>query len=292
MPAHTTCCLCDNPGTMAGAVDIGKVPCNVRQFQDKVFTMWRCTGCSSLHCAEDADLPHYYSEYPLKHQQVGFGERIGYGNRLKLIMRQGFRKPDRILDYGCGAGLFINWLRQNGLPQVFGYDEFVPAYQDRARLKQPYDAVVTYDVIEHDDDPREFVKRLCPLVRPGGLLVIGTPNAEHVSLKKIGDPNLHPPYHRHILSERVLLSVVRKEGFEPVHIYRRSYYDSLFPTVNSRFLWRYLAKTGQLDTVAEPPRIDLILKSPELWFFAFFGYFLPPRDNILVSFRKQGQPKA
>jgi hypothetical protein len=34
----------------------------------------------------------------------------------------------------------------------------------------------------------------------------------------------------------MLLALGREQGFEPVDIYRRSFYDSLFPTVNSRFL--------------------------------------------------------
>jgi SAM-dependent methyltransferase len=287
MAAHTSCLLCENPGTLAEAVDIGRVPCNVRRFQDNVFTLWRCTGCGSLHCAEDADLALYYSDYPLKRQKVGLGERIGYGNRLRLIRRQGIRDSDRILDYGCGAGLFVNWLHTKGLPQVSGYDAFVPAYHNQDRLKESYDAVVSYDVIEHDDDPLGFIRRIGPLVRRGGLLVIGTPNADHVSVARKGDPSLHVPYHRHILSERVLLALGREQGFEPVHIYRRSFYDSLFPTVNSRFLWTYVAKTGLLDTAVEPPRTSLVLRSPDLWLFAFFGYFLPRRDNILVSFRKR-----
>jgi 2-polyprenyl-3-methyl-5-hydroxy-6-metoxy-1,4-benzoquinol methylase len=287
MAAHTSCLLCENPGTLAEAVDVGKVTCNVRRFQDKVFTLWRCTGCSSLHCAEDADLALYYAEYPLKHQKVGLGEHIGYANRLRLIKRQGFREKDRILDFGCGAGLFVNWLRDKGLPQVSGYDMFVPAYHHVETLNETYDAVVSYDVIEHDDDPLGFVKRIGPLVRSGGLLVIGTPNADNVSVHSKGDPSLHVPYHRHILSERVLLALGQQQGFEPVHIHRRSFYDSLFPTVNSRFLWSYIAKTGLLDTAVEPPRTGLVLRSPKLLLFAFLGFFLPRRDYILVTFRKR-----
>jgi SAM-dependent methyltransferase len=251
-----------------------------------VFTLWRCTGCGSVHCAEDVDLAWYYADYPLKHQKLGFGERIGYGNRLRLIRRQGVSNSHRLLDYGCGAGLFVNWLREKGLQRVFGYDAFVPAYRDPSTLKGPYDAVVSYDVIEHDDDPRGFIKRIRPLVRRGGLLVIGTPNADHISLERKADPSLHPPYHRHILSESVLLSLGREQGFEPVHIYRRSFFDSLVPTVNSRFLWSYIGETGLLDTAVEPPRTDLILRSPKLLFFALFGYFLPAGDYILVTFRR------
>jgi 2-polyprenyl-3-methyl-5-hydroxy-6-metoxy-1,4-benzoquinol methylase len=181
-------------------------------------------------------LPSIYADYPLKRQKAGFGERIGYANRLRLLKRQGVRESDRILDYGCGAGLFVGILGEKGLKQVFGYDAFVAAYHDPKRLQEQYDAVVSYDVIEHDDDLREFMRRVAPLVRPGGLFVIGTPNADHVSIARKGNPSLHPPYHRHILSERMLLALGREQGFEPVDIYRRSFYDSLFPTVNSRFL--------------------------------------------------------
>jgi hypothetical protein len=59
----------------------------------------------------------------------------------------------------------------------------------------------------------------------------------------------------------------------------------LFPTVNSRFLWSYVEKTGLLDAAVEPPRTDLVLRSPDLLFFVFFGYFLPPGDWNLVNFR-------
>jgi SAM-dependent methyltransferase len=251
-----------------------------------VFTLWRCTGCGSIHCAEDADLGLYYADYPLKRQQIRLGERISYRNRLRLLERQGLDRSSRILDYGCGAGLFVGFLREKGWEQVFGYDAFVPAYDDPERLTESYDAVVSYDVIEHDDDPREFMRRVPPLVRPGGLLVVGTPNADYVSIARKSEPPLHPPYHRHILSERMLVAFGREQGLTPVHIYRRSPFDSLVPTVNSQFLWRYLGKSGLLDTAVEPPQTGLVLRSPDLLFLGFFGYFLPRGDYILVSFRK------
>lgn len=269
-----------------GAKEVGRVPCNVRRFQQQEFTLWRCTGCGSIHCAEDADLGLYYAGYPLQRQKLGLGERVGYANRLRQLRRLGFRDSDRILDYGCGAGLFVDALRTKGLQEVFGYDAFVPGYDDPRRLQEQYDAVVSYDVIEHDDAPGELMRRLTRLVRPGGLLVIGTPNADHVSLRRKGNPSLHPPYHRHILSERALLALGREQGFALANISRRSFYDSLFPTVNSRFLWLYLEKSGLLDTAVEPPRTDLVLRSPALLFWALFGYFAPVGDWMLVSFRR------
>src|SRR6185369_5250482 len=109
------------------------------------------------------------------------------------------RRTDRIWDYGCGAGLFVKFLRDRGYENVSGYDAFVPEYSVRYRQEGSYDAVVSYDVIEHADDTREFMVSLARLVKPGGILVIGTPNADNVPLERIKDPSLHPPYHRHIL---------------------------------------------------------------------------------------------
>jgi SAM-dependent methyltransferase len=223
----------------------------------------------------------------LKQQQVTFSERIGYGNRVKLMERQSIRHTDRILDFGCGAGLFVNFLRERGFGHVSGYDPFVSAWANTKTLEQTYDVVVSYDVIEHHDDPREFLVSLDALLRAGGLLVIGTPNADRVSLDRKADPSLHTPYHRHILSERVLLALAGEQGMEPVHIYRRSFYDSLIPTVNSRFMWEYIRKSRFLDAAVEPPKTGLILRSPKMVFLAFFGYFLPAGDNIIVSFRKR-----
>src|ERR1039458_2718745 len=103
----------------------------------------------------------------------------------------------------------------------------------------------------------------------------------------VGSKPCSRPRARSILSERMLLALGREKGFEPTDIYRRSFYDSLFPTVNSRFLWRYMEKSGGLlDTAVEPPRTGLVLRSPDLLFFAFFGYFLSPGDWILVRDRK------
>src|SRR3954471_9551442 len=181
MAACLACTVCDRPATRAAAADAASIPCNVRRFAGESFTVWRCAGCGSLHCAEDADLPRYYADYPLRRQRLTLHERIGYRHRRRWLTQRGVGAGARILDYGCGAGLFVDWLRGHGHPDAAGYDAFAPAYAD-PRVLEPaaYDAVVSYDVIEHDDDPRRFLGDLAALVRPGGVLAIGTPNADHL----------------------------------------------------------------------------------------------------------------
>jgi SAM-dependent methyltransferase len=289
MASCITCNLCDHPGTLSLATEVGKVRCHVRRFKDDRFTVWRCTGCGSLHCAEDADLPLYYTDYPLTKQTLDFHARIGYRNRLRMLQRRGFQTSQRLLDYGCGTGIFIDYLRTQGAANVFGYDAFVPGYADAGVLAKPYDAVVSYDVIEHVDDPREFMHTFAKLVVPGGLLVIGTPNADHLSLRGPTLPllTLSQPYHRHILSERMLVRLGRECGLEAEDVSHKWYFDTLIPTVNGRFISGYIEATGDfLDASFEPPRPEVVWRSPSLLFSALFGGFFPSRENMIISFRK------
>jgi 2-polyprenyl-3-methyl-5-hydroxy-6-metoxy-1,4-benzoquinol methylase len=284
--ACTRCNLCAAPGTLEQAEESGPVPCNVRRHKENIFTYWRCRTCGSLHCAEDADLAHYYQHYPIKAQQLNFHARIGYRNRLALLEHHGLRQTDRILDYGCGPGLFVRYLRDRGYRNAVGYDPFEPACSDSRLLEETYDAVVSYDVIEHDEDPRRFLFGQLRLLREGGLLCVGTPNADGVSVDRTADPSLHAPYHRHILSERAMLALAGECGAELLHLQRRSYFDSPIPTVNSHFMWKLIEKSGGLlDTAYEPPKIGVVLTSPELIFLAFFGYFFPAGNNTLAIFR-------
>jgi 2-polyprenyl-3-methyl-5-hydroxy-6-metoxy-1,4-benzoquinol methylase len=288
--AYVVCNVCDQPGTLEDSTDIARVPCHVRRFSDHLFTVWRCGNCLSLHSAEDVDLGVYYAHYPFQQHKLDFHGRIGYRNRLAFLTKQGFSPSGTLLDFGCGSGVFLQFLRERRYSRVSGYDAFVPEYADRATLDRQYDAVTAYDVIEHVADPDSSLASIVRCVKPGGLLALGTPNASRIPLSQTRGAfavELSQPYHRHILSEDALLSLVRRHGLEPLSISRRFYFDSLYPSVNTRFLWTYIHETGgMIDVCVEPPHTGAVLRSPRLWFAAFFGYFFPPPGNILLTLRR------
>jgi rhamnosyltransferase subunit B len=287
--AFTVCNLCDHPGSLQGAVEKGQVPCDVRYFAGKPFTVWRCTNCKSIHSADEVDLPHYYSHYPLQGHKLDAPTRISYGRRLRFLEKHGVTRTSRILDYGCGSGVFAQFLREKGFTGACGYDAFVAAYADRQVLSESYDAVVSFDVIEHVADPKQFLSELSNLLRPQGLLLIGTPNANHLSVRTTASPDieLSQPYHRHILSEQVLLDLSQRCGLRPIEIYRKNLVDSLVPGINTRFMWTYIKqKGGRIDAAFEPPSVASILRSPALLSAALFGSLYPPPGNIVVVFRR------
>jgi 2-polyprenyl-3-methyl-5-hydroxy-6-metoxy-1,4-benzoquinol methylase len=289
MAACTSCNLCDNPGTLEQAVDKGLVMCHVRHFAGDAFTVWRCANCNSLHSAENADLALYYAHYPLRNHRLDFPSRAFYRKRLRLLQKQGFRQPARILDYGCGTGAFVEFLKESGVSETFGYDPFISTYADRQVLREQYDVVVSYDVIEHSDAPKDFMSQVAELARPQGLIVIGTPNADYTSVRgEPADIELSQPYHRHILSEKSLLDLGRERGLRPLRVYHSNAIDSLIPGINTKFMWTYINNMGgMIDVAFEPMRMSTVLLSPTLLFYTFFGFFFPPRANMVIVFRRE-----
>jgi 2-polyprenyl-3-methyl-5-hydroxy-6-metoxy-1,4-benzoquinol methylase len=238
---------------------------------------------------EEIDLDFYYRHYPLQRHKLDLWARVAYKNRLSRLIKEGLKQDHDILDFGCGVGLFISYLHEKGYKKAVGYDANVADFAKEKVLSETYDVITTQDVIEHIDEPRRVIAQLSRILRPGGFLCIGTPNAEEISLS---DPekyllSLHQPYHRHILSEIALIDLCEKEGLKCDRIYNRWYYDTLFPTVNYRFLSSYIRQNENvLDTAFEEPNVTMVLKSPELLFFSIFGYFFPIKTEMMVFFKK------
>lgn len=282
----TLCNVCEQPGEFETAAETGRIRCNVRRFGSEAFTIWRCPNCRSLHCKEAVDLDPYYAGYPMRMQKADFATSRAFDNRLRLHLRYGLKPTHSVLDYGSGTSLFVAHLVRKGFDAV-GYDPYVPSAADQTTLARKFDVITTQDVIEHVADPTALLVELSGRLEPGGLLFVGTPNASEIEITEEYSMELHPPYHRHILSETALDQLSRKVGFEPIGLHRRFYYDTLIPTVNTQFIRRYVRKAGGfLDAGFEEPRVGLVLGSPELIFYGFFGYFLRARGNMLAVFRK------
>src|SRR5229473_1031312 len=104
-------CWCSQPGSLENAIDRALIPCHVRGFDSDAFNVWRCTGCASLHSAEQVELVRYYAAYPVHQHRLDFPVRIAYGRRLAQLRKHGLRVSDKILDYGCGNGAFVEFLK-------------------------------------------------------------------------------------------------------------------------------------------------------------------------------------
>lgn len=197
-----TCKICSEKNHIDINDNAAKVPSNIRQFKDEIFTVWRCKQCNSLASLEDIDYNHYYENYVMHKQKLDFATRLLFSSRLRQLKRGGLLPHHSILDYGCGNGNFLKFIQGKKYLKATGYDPFSSQFSDSSICQQKFDMVCSQDVIEHDPDPIDFLDKLSALTRrPGGKLAIGTPNAEYINLNKPSDRTwwLHQPHHRHII---------------------------------------------------------------------------------------------
>lgn len=284
--AAQQCPICLHTGS---PVETRRVRCNVRRFRDRHFTVWRCGQCQSLHSEKVENIDKYYDDYPIRNQQLDYFVRAWYRVVLRRLVQSGLTRDSYILDYGCNQGLLILFLKQHGFSNCFGYDPYIEQYKSRNVLEAKYDFVISLDVIEHDNAPLDLLTELTKLLKPGGRLCLETPNADGIDLtdQEVFLHALHVPYHVHIFSQRALADVATRRGLKPVAAYNRWYMDSWIPGT-SRRLFESLMEFGgnDLDLGYEPPRIDVFIRHPVLFFYLFFGYFIPPhkKDHLMMIF--------
>lgn len=287
---HCNVCLQDVPDDV---VERASVRSNVRKFRDEQFGLWRCPNCRSIHAAEEVDLAHYYRSYPfhdIGEQTIDWMLSAMYRNQLSRLKAAGLKPEHRVLDFGCGGGAFLKFLQANGYSNVSGYDQYSESYSDPSVLDSKYDVIITQDVLEHVAEPWDLLRQLDSLVKPGGAILIGTPNADDIDLKH---PEgrvhaLHQPYHRHIFSRTALQSIGEKLPWQFEHYYSSQYSNTLMPFVNPRFVLHYFrACDDTLDLAVEPIRAtNLRLYAPDTLFWGLFGGFFPPESDVMVVYRR------
>jgi 2-polyprenyl-3-methyl-5-hydroxy-6-metoxy-1,4-benzoquinol methylase len=191
-----------------------------------------------------------------------------------------------IVDIGCGAGSFISHV--SGLAKKIiaiepteryhfslrerGYAVFSYANEALKMHSEGVDIAVTYQVIEHVLNPLAFLTEIAALLKPGGTLLIATPNRDDILTKLLPEdflPFFYRSAHRWYFDRQSLRYCV--EAVDGLHVESERYlhtYDmsnalswmkERRPTGNTRLpginnladqLWRsYLDTSGQADTL-------------------------------------------
>src|SRR5580698_9992983 len=114
------CNVCSEP--TAADSETALVRSNVRAFRSETFPVRRCKKCQSIQAAKEVDLAHYYAKYPFHSGKLNWFAIWCYDNMLRRLQRAGLKKSHRILDYGCGSGMFVEYLHRRGYAHAVGYD--------------------------------------------------------------------------------------------------------------------------------------------------------------------------
>src|SRR5262249_17504969 len=155
------------------------------------------------------------ARYPFHDLPVDWRLHAMYTNYLARLKRAGLEPSHRILDFGCGGGHFVSFLREHGYNAV-GFDEYSTKFGDKSVLNERYDCIVSQDVIEHVASPHALLDQFTQLTCHSALIALGTPNASAIDLQhtQAFAHTLHAPYHRHILSAEALKQAGADRGWK------------------------------------------------------------------------------
>jgi 2-polyprenyl-3-methyl-5-hydroxy-6-metoxy-1,4-benzoquinol methylase len=170
---------------------------------------------------------------------VPFNERR-HRTHAKLVAAVG--TGNRVLDVGCSSGYLSEPVAANGNTVVGieldpeaarGAERFCERVLvgDVTTMELPFepgsfDVVLLGDVIEHLREPVAALARLRPLLRPGGKLVLSTPNVANWAVRlsllagrwDYTDRGLLDRTHVHLFTRRSLVRAVEAAGYRVVDV--------------------------------------------------------------------------
>lgn len=140
----------------------------------------------------------------------------------------------RLLDVGCGDGHAIERMAGLGwrvsgvdtdeqavaVAQGKGLDARPGALREQDWADDPVDVVTLSHVIEHVHDPVALLKQCLACLKPGGRIVVVTPNVDAWMHRRAGSHwlGLDPPRHLCLFTARALADAAKNAGFRDVQV--------------------------------------------------------------------------
>lgn len=138
----------------------------------------------------------------------------------------------RVVEVGCGRGYFLRSLEEAGHTAV-GLElngEAIARKVTRFEVRQQmidalaadepasFDAACSFQVLEHVVDPAALMRACVRAVRPGGLLLLSTPNYDYPIHRERRDPFDMPPHHLNHFTPTVFERIAARLGLELVGV--------------------------------------------------------------------------
>lgn len=233
-------CKCQN------VVEIynGPVKTGLRNgYTEKKYPVYQCQNCGTIwnNAAEDYSADYYESKEYRSRIETDTSIEEYYRThdidtlfKLKITGTEIFRNKT-VVDVGCGGGSFLDY--------IYGVSKDIiaiePSEEYRKSLAKRYhtypyasdalnewkgnvDIATSFDVIEHVQDPKGFLKDSFELLKSGGKIFTGTPTDYPVLREMLGDTfnkfifQIHHPW---IFSETIMKQMAEEVGFKDIKVY-------------------------------------------------------------------------
>lgn len=175
---------------------------------------------------------HYYPRSSFNVEDFRpYHEVAGIRAWLNGVYRSAFRwvpRNVRVLDIGCGFGETLGYHAERGcdvygveadenirrISDIYGFRVHVGLFDPDSYPRDFFDYVTMDQVIEHMSDPVETLQGVARVLKPGGVAVLSTPNADGWGARRFGSRWLHwhVPYHLHHFSVRSMGLTAERAG--------------------------------------------------------------------------------
>jgi 2-polyprenyl-3-methyl-5-hydroxy-6-metoxy-1,4-benzoquinol methylase len=226
-----------------------------KRYEKRGFWMVQCNNCGLVYTnprlKQEKIAALYDADYFQGH---GFDKSIDYvkdvkehvskddysledwdcDNILSLLSQSSNIQPYKLLEVGCGTGVFLdkakkhgfdchglelseyaaNFVRQMGIPVE------TKAIENAQYPDGSFDAIVMREVIEHLPHPMESLKTIHSWLKPGGVLFMATGNYDcpERRLRKSDWFYFMPEGHLNIFSNRTMHNYLTKVGFRRISV--------------------------------------------------------------------------
>jgi len=197
------------------------------------YDIWRCKECRTMfvHDVPDAEvIAKIYASDNYYEISTDLVDRIKEESRRRLKILINYKSTGSFFDIGCARGVLLDEAR------LFGFDTYgielssenvkicvdnnhhvIHGYLEDYLPRTPadgFDIITCLDVIEHVEEPIDFLLTATSMLKEDGIMVVTTPNYSGVVARilKKRDPYMTPPEHLNYFTFQGMYSLFKKSN--------------------------------------------------------------------------------
>lgn len=210
------------------------------------FDILRCPNCglyqTNPQLAQSEISSLYTNYYPYadvdaEKIKTGFRPLLGLASQFKNWLIGNHRIQNmfpqgsgRVLEVGCGDGRSLLQLRALGydaygieadenirrIKDVLGLNIYIGTIEDADFQPSTFDLITANQLIEHIVNFESFITSMKKLLKPDGVIILSTPNANSLYRKIFGRIwiNWHVPFHQQVFNRKSLECLLERHGLK------------------------------------------------------------------------------
>jgi 2-polyprenyl-3-methyl-5-hydroxy-6-metoxy-1,4-benzoquinol methylase len=292
------------------------------QFRNGADRIRKCRACSAAFVHPRPNGPELLSQYSPHYfrakyeslRESGYLSMDAWREKTDLCFARVSKlrggKPGLMMDFGCGKGWLLEAARDRGwqvqglelCPEVakevmerVGTHIYTGSIFDVALPSETFDLVTMFDVIEHLEQPLEALLICHRILKPGGVLVISTPNLSGIGCRLLGARafGMWPDEHIVYFGPAAMNRALRLARFANVEISSRAVYPENVAAILSRLQERNNKQAeitnevrDETRSIKELFRNNVVLRGLRTTLNRFFAA-VPIGDELLAFAVKQ-----